>query len=266
MNRLLPLLAVAALIAVPIAGASSTSSPPVKQHGKLIVAFGDPTPGFVVGKIRGTKISNPKGYEVDLAKKVAAQLHLTPVWVYTPWTSLFLSGNKKFDVSFQEATATAQRKRTVDMTSGYATANQGVLLSKKAKVPHSLADLRKMQLCAQSDTTSLIYLQRVLKPVKKPLVYPTTTAAYEAVHVGTCQAFILDVALVSLEKKSKPTAYGPVAGQIITHESYGAVLQKDSKLTPWINTILKKLNKNGTIGKLQKKWFNLNFASIPVLK
>jgi polar amino acid transport system substrate-binding protein len=265
-KRLLPLLAVAALIAVPVAVAASSSSPPVLHKGKLTVAFGDPTPGFAVGKVRGTKITNPKGYEVDLAKAVAAQLHLTPVWIYAPWTSLFAPGTKKFDVSFQEATATAQRKRTVDMTVGYATANQGVLLSKKAAVPHSLADLKKMQTCAQTDTTSLDWLTTVLKPSKKPLRYPTTTAAYEAVHVGTCQAFVLDVALVSLEKKTRPTAYGPVAGQILTHESYGAVLQKNSKLTPIINSTLKKLTKNGTIAKLQKKWFNVNFAKIPVLK
>lgn len=266
MKRFFPLLAVAALIAVPAALASSSSSPPVLQKGKLIVAFGDPTPGFAQGKVRGTTITNPRGYEVDLAKKIAAMWHLTPVWKYSPWTSLFLPGSKKFDVSFQEATATSQRKRTVDMSTGYATANQGVLLSKKAKVPHSLADLRKMQLCAQADTTSLIYLQTVLKPVKKILVYPTTTGAYAAVAVGTCQAFILDVALVSLEKKQAPSNFGPVAGQIITHESYGAVLQKNSKLTPLLNSAIKKLTKNGTIAKLQKKWFNVNFASIPVLK
>jgi polar amino acid transport system substrate-binding protein len=265
-KRLIPLLAVAALIAVPVAAASGSSSPPVLHKGKLVVAFGDPTPGFAVSTIRGTKITNPKGYEVDLAKKVAASLHLKPVWVYVPWTSLFLPGTKKFDISFQEATATAQRRRTVDMTGGYATANQGVLLSKKAPVPHSLADLKKMQLCAQADTTSLTYLQTVLKPTKKVLQYPTTTAAYEAVHVGTCQAFILDVALVAYEKKSKPAAYGPVAGQIITHESYGAVLQKNSKLTPIVNTILKRFNQNGTIAKLQKKWFNINLAKYPVLK
>jgi polar amino acid transport system substrate-binding protein len=264
-KRLLPLLAVAALIAVPVASATHQSLP-VHKAGKLIVAFGDPTPGFAVGKTRGIKISNPRGYEVDLAKKLAASLHLTPVWIYSPWTSLFAPGTKKFDISFQEATATAQRKHTVDMTTGYATANQGVLLSKRASVPHSLAALKKMQTCAQSDTTSLDYLQRVLKPTKKPLVYPTTTAAYEAVHVGSCQAFVLDVALVSLEKKARPNAYGPVAGQIITHESYGAVLQKGSKLTPIVNRKLKQFTKNGTIGKLQKKWFNVNFAKIPVLK
>jgi polar amino acid transport system substrate-binding protein len=264
-KRLLPLLAAAALIAVPTAAAMHQSVP-VHTPGKLIVAFGDPTPGFAEGKVRGTKITNPKGYEVDLAKAVAAQLHLTPEWIYSPWTGLFAPGNKKFDVSFQEATSTAQRKKTVDMTTGYATANQGVLMSTKAPIPHSLADLKKLQTCAQSDTTSLDYLNLVLKPAKKPLVYPTTTAAYEAVHVGTCQAFVLDVALVSLEKKTRPSAYGPVAGQIITHESYGAVLQKGSKLTPIINNVLKKLTANGTIAKLQKKWFNVDFAKIPVLK
>jgi polar amino acid transport system substrate-binding protein len=265
-KRFLPLLAVAALIAVPVAAATSTSSPPVHKSGKLIVAFGDPTPGFAEGTVRGTKITNPKGYEVDLAKKIAALWHLKPVWIYSPWTSLFAPGTKKFDVSFQEATATAQRKRTVDMSNGYATANQGVLLSKKSPVPHSLADLRKLQTCAQTDTTSLDWLNAVLKPPKKPLTYTTTTAAYEAVAVGRCQAFILDVALVSLEKKQSPTKFGPVAGQIVTHEHYGAVLQKHSKLTPWINKAIAKLTKNGTIAKLQKKWFNVNFSKIPVLK
>ena len=44
------------------------------------------------------------------------------------------------------------------------------------------------------------------------------------------------------------------------------MLQKNSKLTPIINSTLKKLAKNGTIAKLQKKWFNVNFAKIPVLK
>ena len=100
----------------------------------------------------------------------------------------------------------------------------------------------------------------------KPLTFPTTTAAYQAVQIGRCQAFILDVPLVSLEKKQNPTKFGPVAGQIVTHEQYGAVLQKNSKLTKPIDAVLKKLTKNGTVAKLQKKWFNLNFAKIPILK
>ena len=265
MKRLLPLLAVAALVAVPAASAHRTSGPPVMQKGKLIVAFGDPAPGFVDGHVRGTNFVNPKGYEVDLAKKLAAALKLTPVWKYSPWTGLFNPGSKKFDISFQEATITVQRKKTVDFTSPYMNANQGVLLSKKAPVPHSLAALKKMQTCAQADTTGLDFINTELHPNKKPLTYQTTTAAYQSVSNGTCQAFVLDVPLVLLQKKQTPDRFGDVAAQIVTHEQYGAVLQKHSKLTPKIDAVIAKLTKNGTIGKLQKKWFNYDFSKIPTL-
>jgi len=274
-KRLLPLLAVAALVAAlsacggssssPTTTTSAAQAPPVMHSGKLVVAFGDPAPGFAQGTVRGNKITNPKGYEVDLATAVAHRLHLTPVWMYSPWTSLFAPGTKKFDISFQEATITAQRKQTVDFTKSYMNANQGVLLSKTAPVPHSIADLKKMQTCAQADTTGLQWITDQLKPNKRPLTYPTTTAAYQAVSVGQCQAFILDVPLVLLQKKQTPSRFGNVAGQIVTNEVYGAVLQKHSSLTPIVDGVLVKLTKNGTIGKLQKKWFNVNFAAIPQL-
>ena len=265
MKVFLPLLAVAALLAVPAASARPAAVPTL-QSGKLIVAFGDAAPGFAAGTVRGNTVTNPRGYEVDLAKAIAAKLGLTPKWIYSPWNSLFAPGTKKFDISFQEATITSQRKRTVDFTSSYLNANQGVLLSKQAPVPHSLADLRKLQLCAQTNTTGLDWIKTQLHPAKAPLTFPTTTAAYQAVQIGRCQAFILDVPLVSLEKKQGPTKFGAVAGQIVTHEQYGAVLQKGSKLLPVVDKTLGTLTENGTVGKLQKKWFNLDFSKIPVLK
>jgi polar amino acid transport system substrate-binding protein len=264
-KRFLPLLAVAALVAVPAATARS-SAPPTLQAGKLIVAFGDPAPGFASGTVRGSTMTDPRGYEVDLAAAVAKKLGVTPVWMYSPWTGLFAPGTKKFDVAFQEATITAQRKKTVDFTTSYLNANQGVLLSKQAPIPHSLADLKNMQLCAQANTTGLDWINTQLHPAKKALVYPTTTAAYQSVQINRCQAMILDVPLVSLERKTRPTKYGPVAGQVVTHEQYGAVMQKGSALLSPVNTAIKALIANGTVGKLQKKWFNLNFATIPVLK
>jgi polar amino acid transport system substrate-binding protein len=264
-KRFLPVLAVAALVAVPAATARP-SAVPTLQAGKLIVAFGDAAPGFASGTVRGSTVTNPRGYEVDLASAVAAKLGLTPVWMFSPWNSLFAPGTKKFDISFQEATITAQRKRTVDFTTSYLNANQGVLLSKQATVPKSLADLKQMQTCAQTNTTGLDWIKTQLHPAKAPLSFPTTTAAYQAVQINRCDAMILDVPLVSLERKARPTKYGPVAGQVVTHEQYGAVLQKGSKLLAPVNTAMKALTANGTVGKLQKKWFNLDFSKIPVLK
>jgi polar amino acid transport system substrate-binding protein len=264
-KRFLPLLAVVALVAVPAASAGK-AAPPTLQSGKLIVAFGDPAPGFTSGTVRGNTITNPRGYEVDLAKAIASKLGLTPVWMFSPWNSLFAPGTKKFDISFQEATITSQRKRTVDFTTSYLNANQGVLLSKQATAPKSLADLKQLQTCAQTNTTGLDWIKTQLHPAKAPLAFPTTTAAYQAVQINRCDALILDVPLVSLQKKQKPAAYGPVAGQVVTHEQYGAVLQKGSKLLPIVNTTMKGLIKDGTLGKLQKKWFNIDFSKIPSLK
>ena len=77
---------------------------------------------------------------------------------------------------------------------------------------------------------------------------------------------MLDVPIVASQKKTKPSAYGPVAGQIVTNEKYGAVMAKGSKLKPSVDRAIRALTANGTIGKLQKKWFNVNFSKVPVLR
>jgi polar amino acid transport system substrate-binding protein len=265
-KRFLTLASVLVAALAASAALAAPSAAPTRTPGVLVVGFGDPAVGFAVGTVRGSTIKNPKGYEVDLSKAIAKQLKIPTIkYIYTPWTKLFAPGSKDFDISFQEATITAARKKTVDFTAPYLNANQGVLISKQATAPKSLADLKEMQTCAQTDTTGLDYIDTRLHPSKKPLVYQTTTAAFTAVQIGRCEALVLDVPIVALQKKSKPNAYGPVAGQIVTREQYGAVLQKGSKLTAPVSAAIKRLTKNGTIARLQKKWFNLNFAAIPKL-
>ncbi len=267
MKRLVALVA-AATVAVALAAVATarTSSPPTMHPGTLVVGFGDPAVNFANGKIRGSSYQNPKGYEVDLATAIATGLGVKPSFVYTPWAKLFAPGHKSFDISFQEATITAQRKKTIDFTHSYFDANQGVLLSKKAKVPHSVADLKNMQTCAQTDTTGLSWIQQKLHPTKAPLIFQSTAAAFVAVQIGRCDAIILDTPIVASEKKARPSRYGAVAGQIVTKEQYGGVLQKGSPLTPLVDAQVDKLWKNGTIAALQKKWFNIDFSKIPNLK
>jgi polar amino acid transport system substrate-binding protein len=183
---------------------------------------------------------------------------------------LFRPGKKPFDFAFEEATITAARQRAVSFSAPYFNANQGVLVSKRiaaaGRAPKSLNDLRKLQTCAQAVTTGLDYIQHRLHPQRQPLIYQTTAAAFTAVQIGRCEALVLDVPIVAFQKKTKPNAYGPVAGQIITNEKYGAVMTKGSKLKPFVDSAIRSLTANGTIGRLQKKWFNLNFTKVRVLK
>ena len=65
---------------------------------------------------------------------------------------------------------------------------------------------------------------------------------------------------------SKPGKYGPIVGRLVTHEQYGIVFQKGSKLRAVVNPVLKGLIKDGTVGKLTKKWLTVNFADLPSFK
>ena len=266
MKRLAALVAIATLtVSLAAVAAAKTSSPPTMSPGTLTVAFGDSAVNFAAGTVHGSTYVSPKGYEVDLSTDIAKGLGLKPKFVYSPWAKLFAPGHKSFDISFQEATITAARAKTVDFTRSYFNANQGVLLSKKAKVPHSIADVKSLQTCAQTDTTGLTWIQQRLHPSKAPLVYQSTAAAFLAVQIGKCEALILDTPIVASEKKAHPGSYGAVGAQIITHEQYGAVLQKGSALLAPVNAQLNTLWGNGTIAKLQTKWFNVDFSKIPVL-
>jgi polar amino acid transport system substrate-binding protein len=75
---------------------------------------------------------------------------------------------------------------------------------------------------------------------------------------------VLDVPIVVAQSQKKKGAYGGVVGQIVTHEGYGAVMDKGSKLKASVDNAIKALRANGTIDRLQKKW--LPFTRVPVLK
>jgi polar amino acid transport system substrate-binding protein len=267
LKRVVTLAAIAALVAIPAASARHAAAPTLKP-GQLTVALDPPAVGFQVGTIRGNTVTNPHGFEIDLAKEIATKLGIPTskiTWLKVPFDTLFRPGAKPFDFAFEESTITTARKRVVDFSAPYFNANQGVLLSKTASAPHSLADLKKMSLCGQSATTGLDFIQHRLHATGVH-IYTSTAAAFSALAVGRCDAFVMDVPIVASQKKTKPSAYGAVAGQIVTNEQYGAVLAKGSKLTPFVSKAIKQLVASGDVAELQKKWFAIDVSKIPILK
>jgi polar amino acid transport system substrate-binding protein len=261
------LLVVAVGMALTAAAAfASSSAAPTKTAGVLTVGFDVPAPGFWNGRVTGTTIKNPTGFEAQLAQAIAKNLGISKVvFVRAPFGGLFSPSPKPYDFAMEEATITAQRAKVVSFSAPYFDANQGVLIRKGLAKPTSIAALKSLQLCAQSTTTGLAYIQHTLRPAKRALVYSSSsTAAFDAVEAGKCDALILDVPIVVSQSKKKPGAYGGVVGQIVTHEGYGAIMDKGSAFKPSIDNAIKALKANGTIGRLQRKW--LPFTRVPVLK
>jgi polar amino acid transport system substrate-binding protein len=256
---------VVALVATTSAAAGSASVP-TKKSGKLVVGFDVPAPGFWNGHVSGTTIKNPTGFEASLAQAIAKQLKINKIqYLRAPFGGLFSPASKPYDFALEEVTITPQRAKVVSFSTSYFDANQGVLIRKGLKKPKHISDLKSLQTCAQADTTGLAWIEHVLRPKKKPHIYSaSSTAAFDAVEAKQCDALILDVPIVVSQSKKKAGAYGGVVGQIVTHEGYGAVMDKGSKFKPSIDKAIRALKANGTIKKLESKW--LPFTKVPILK
>jgi polar amino acid transport system substrate-binding protein len=278
-NRLLPLLGVAALVATLAAcgggGNSSTTTSathgaPTLHAGKLVVGFDVPAPAFWNGQLSGTTLKHPSGFEYGLALDVAKQLGISAsnvTFLRAPFATILLAGKKPYDFAMEETTITAQRAKVIGFSSPYFDANQGVLLAKGVPKPTSINDLKSLQTCAQAATTGLDWIQHKLRPSKLPRVYSaSSSAAFDAVQSGACQALILDVPIIEAQNAKQPDAYGGVVGEIDTNEGYGAVFAKDSPLIPAVSKAIKTLDSNGTIAKLTKQWFGYDPSKIPVLQ
>jgi len=281
-KRLLPLLGIAALVAMLAAcggggggnkaptTTSSQGNVPTLHPGKLVVGFDVPAPAFWNGQLSGTTLKNPSGFEYGLALDVAQKLGISKgnvTFRRAPFATILLPGKKPYDFAMEETTITAQRAKVIGFSAPYFDANQGVLIAKGVKKPTSIADLKSLQTCAQASTTGLDWLLHKLRPAKKPLVYSaSSSAAFNAVQSGACQALILDVPIIESQNQKQPGAYGGVVGQIDTHEGYGAVFAKGSPLIPYVSRAIKSLQTDGTISKLTKRWFGFDPAKVPILK
>jgi polar amino acid transport system substrate-binding protein len=256
------------LMAATTAGAKRTAAPPTLKPGTLIVGLTPPAAGFQVGTTKGTTVVNPKGMEIDLARDIAKKLGLSKVEWYnqSSFPKSYAPGPKPYDLYFGEETITPERSKNVDYSIPYINADQGAMIRKGlTPVPKSLADLKKLTLCAQAGTTGAAYIKAHIKPGKA--LYPSTTAImFQQVQSKQCDVSVYDVPILGAEKAAHPTRYGDIVGRIVTHEQYGIVFQKGSKLRAVVNPVLKGLIKDGTVGKLQKKWLSANFAELPVFK
>jgi polar amino acid transport system substrate-binding protein len=227
-----------------------------------------PAPGFEVGTFKGTTVINPKGMEVDLGLAIAKKLGIPKVqWYYlSSFPKSYAPGPKPYDMYFGQETITPERSKNVDFSSPYIEADQGVMVRKGlSPLPKSIADLKQLTLCAQAGTTGAAYIKAHIKPTKA--LYPSTTAImFQQLISKQCDVAIYDIPILGSEAASKPGKYGPIVGRLVTHEQYGIVFQKGSKLRAVVNPVLKALIKDGTVGKLTKKWLTVNFADLPSFK
>jgi polar amino acid transport system substrate-binding protein len=264
---LLVLAATAAPLVTPADGSSERRDAlPTLLPGTLTVALDVGTIGLAEGAIVNGRVALARGFEVDLARALARKLGVELRIVDVPFARVVRPGSKPYDVSISHVTITAKREKSVDFSRPYFVVNKGVLVAIGVTPPATLTDLRKLRVCAQAATTSIDYVRTKLRPQSAPRSFPSPIDVLRALSDGFCQAMVADLEILVAAKRDQPDLYGPIAGQIVTNERYGAVFEQRSRLRAPVGSALRSLARAGVVTRLANRWFGTGWDKAPVLR
>ena len=250
------------------AAAPAQAAPATVAPGQLTVGVSLPSAGFETGVAKGSHVIYAQGFDIDLALAVAKRLDLPHVqFVQSPFSALLSAGKKPWDMAVAEITITNARSANVSFSQPYMTVDQGVLAATTVNpVPTSIAGLRSLQLCALRDSTGAAVANSRIAPTK-PVIQPDDVPTLMLdLQTGVCQAVIYDAPTLGALKSLAPGYYGAFVGLIPTGEHYGIALPKGSPLLSRVNAALGSLLSDGTVQRLEKKWFTADLAQLPVLR
>jgi polar amino acid transport system substrate-binding protein len=261
--------AILAVLALTFAAASATAdAPPTLQPGVLTVGLNMPTPGFEVGAVRGHSVLFARGFEIDLARAIAAKLGIPKVAFYQEpqFPRLIAGGPKPWDIALGEVTITDERAQRLTFSVPYLDADEGVLLRRGlTPTPRTLAQLAGLRLCTQAATTAVDVIATRVMPTTPPRLFGNVTLLLNALQTNRCDAVVYDAPILATLRAQVPQRFGPLAGVIATGEQYGVVMAKGSPLEAAVDQAVGDLIAQGRIATLMKRWLSTDLSTLPVL-
>jgi polar amino acid transport system substrate-binding protein len=212
------------------------------------------------------------GFESAVAYAVAKKLGYQPnqvTWSRASFNAAIQPGPKKFDADLNEFSITADRRKAADFSAPYYDVTQAVITVKSsaAASAHSIADLKGAKVGAQVGSTSYDAAQNVLKPSQQVAVYNNNDDAKQALSNGQIQALVVDLPTAFEITGASEVPNSVIVGQLAPSgqpEQFGAVLDKNSPLTPCVSAAVNALRSDGSLSKLTDQWL-ATVGNAPVL-
>ena len=214
-----------------------------------------------------------EGFEAAVAYAVATQLGFSSEnvsWVRTSFDEAIQPGAKNFDFNLQQYSITDERKQTVSFSDPYYTTNQAIVgyADSVAASATTVAELQGLKFGVQSGTTSLEFLNTVVKPTNEPFVYDDNAAAKAALEAKQIDAIVVDlptafyISAVEIEG-TKVIGQFP-AGEGTVADQFGLVFDLDNPLVECVNIALAALKDSGELAAIEQTWLS-DKTSAPVI-
>ncbi len=275
LSRLLGLVMVLALVAAACGGSDEGAGvdPDVScevgdlnlvTSGQLTVATGDPAfpPWIGDGDADFDNPESQKGFEGALVYALANEMGLTDadvVWVRTGFDEAVAPGPKGWDFNIQQYSITEARDQVVDFSEPYYVTRQALVTF--ADSPYasatSLDDLKDAKLGAAIGTTSLDFIEDVIKPDSDPNVYDENVDVEAAMNAGQIDGLVLDLPaayFVTAVQVEGSVIAGQFAEDAAAPDEYGMLFADGNPLVSCVNAALNTLESEGVLQDIEDEW------------
>ena len=202
------------------------------------------------------------GWDYEAFNEICTRLHCTPKFVETAWDGLIQSVSAgQYDVGGDGITITEDRAKTVDFSIGYMQIQQRLLVRKGETRFGSIEELAANPdfiLGTQVNTTNYETAKGYL-PEDRIKAFDQFPFAIQALLAGDLDAVIIDE-IVGMGYQGTSKDQLDFVGPSISSDELGFAFTKGSDLVGPVNQALEAMKADGTLAKLNEKFFGPGFS------
>jgi polar amino acid transport system substrate-binding protein len=198
------------------------------------------------------------GFDIDVAKAVAARAGFEVKFVNTPWEGIFTAlGQGDRDMVVSAVTITDERKQTMDFSNPYFDAQQLIAVKQDSKIAR-FADLKKLKVGVQTGTTGDEAVTKLLGKTSTNIKrFESTPLALKELESGGVDAVVADNGVIIHYVANNPGGkFKTVADKEFVPEQYGIAMKKgNAELQALVNKGLAAIKADGTYDKIFTQYF-----------
>lgn len=202
--------------------------------------------------------NNIVGYDIDLAAEVCSRLGVKLVCQPIDWDSKEQELNTgKIDCIWNGFTITDERLAAMAFTEPYVDNSQIIVVNKDSGIK-KLADMNAKKLGLQAGSSAADALDDAAgfkSTLKEVIEFKDNLTALMDLEIHGVDAVLLDIGVAkqAIEKEGKPFV---IISEPVASEQYGVGFRKnDIKLRDAVQAAFEAMVKDGTMEKIDQKWF-----------
>jgi len=233
----------------------------VKQAGVLKIGLEGTYPPFDSRNAQGELV----GFDVDVAKAVAARLGVKPEFIPTEWSGIIAALQAgKFDVIVNQVTITPQRQQALDFSQPYTySAAQLIQRADDKREFKSLDEFKGDKKLGVTLGTNYDQMARAVPGINVQ-TYPGAPEKLRDLAAKRIDATIDDRLMLPYIIKTSQLPLRPGAVLKGANQDMGIAFRKGNpKFEKAINDALTSLKQDGTLKKISEHWFGTD-VTVPI--